>query len=181
MNIDDLAVSLELQPESHSDVPLRPLIQGVFDRVHLCGISTVNPDGTPHINTAFYCVDSAWRLYFVSKRDSMHSKNIAIRSSVAMAVYDSSQEWDDWKVGLQIFGKCRVTVGHEFQLASSLYKERFPDYSRWLHSIGGAIGMADIPPFYVVESDTIKLLYEDALGEENLVSISLSRKFETSD
>ena len=176
MNANDLTGSLELRPESHSHVQLRPLIQGVFDRVHLCSVSTVNPDGTPHINTAFYCVDAAWRLYFVSQRESRHSQNIAMQSSIAVAVYDSRQEWDDWKVGLQIFGGCRVTVGHEVPFASALYKERFPDYRRWLYSIGDAVGMADLPPFYVVESKSIKLLYEDVLGEENFVSISLSRE-----
>lgn len=175
MSTRESATGLELQPESHSNEPLRPLIQGVLDQVHLCSISTINPDGTAHISTAFYCVDSVWKMYFVSKQESQHSRNIAIRPSVAVAVYDSTQEWDDWKTGLQIAGKCRLAVGHEIRLASSLYKERFPGYSKWLHSIGHTLNMASVPPFYVVNSESIKLLSEEILGEEKFVSVSLSR------
>ena len=168
-------MGLTLDLEAYSDVELRPLIQGILDEVSLCTISSVNADGTAHANTAFFCVDAEWRMYFISSEEAKHSKNIMARSSLAVTVYDSRQDWDDWKTGLQLFGACSVARGRDARVASKLYKLRFPAYARWLHGLGRAIGDSGVPALFIFVPHSLKLLCEESLGEETFVTIRLSR------
>ena len=167
---------LTLEPESRSAVQLRPLVQGILEDVGLCTMSTVNADGTAHVNTAFFCVDSEWRMFFVSKEEAKHSTNIRERSSVAVAVCRSDQSWDDWKVGVQLFGTCVVARGPDFRVGSRLYKQRFPAYAKWVHALGRASGSSDVPRFFMFVPESVKLLHEEVLGEENFVTITLLRE-----
>ena len=164
-----------LDPESHSSVALRPLVQGILDEVDLCTMSTVNPDGTAHVNTAFFCVDSQLRMFFISKEDAKHSKNIRGHPSMAVAVFDSDQSWDDWKIGLQLFGAAAVARGADARLGAKLYKQRFPDYSKWLHTFGRSIGHGSAHPFFVFVPDSLTVLHEELLGEETFVHVAVSR------
>lgn len=168
-------MGLTLQPELHSSTELRPLVQGILDKVTLCTISTVNQDGTAHISTAFFCVDSEWRIFFVSSDDTRHSRNIAVRSTMAVAVFDSNQDWDDWKSGLQLFGSCAVARGRDARLGAKLYKKRFPAYAKWLHGLGRAVGRTSAAPFFTFVPESLKVLHEEVLGEERFVTISVSR------
>lgn len=169
-------MGLTLDPGIYSEVALRPLVQGILDKVSLCAMSSVNTDGTAHANTAFYCVDSEWCIYFVSDKEAKHSRNVALHPSMAITVYDSSQGWDDWKVGLQLFGTCSLVDGGDVRAASRLYKERFPAYARWLHSAGLAVGHSSAPVFYRFVPHSLKLLCEDVLGEEVFVAVRLLRE-----
>ena len=168
-------MKVTLEPESHSSVQLRPLVQGILDEVALCTMSTVNQDGTAHVNTAFFCVDSVWRFFFVSSESTQHSRNIKERSSMAIAVFDSNQDWDDWKIGLQFLGTCAIARGRDAFLGAKLYKKRFPAYAKWLHALGRVVGHSGAPPFYMFIPESLKLLHEEVLGEENFVTIALSR------
>ena len=168
-------MGLILQPAEYSGVALRPLVQDILDRVWLCSMSSVNEDGTAHVNTAFFCVDAQWCMYFVSGRNAKHSQNVAARPSVGIGVYDSRQAWDDWKAGVQLFGACSAVHGRDARVASNLYKERFPAYGRWLHTIGLAIGHRNAPAFFRFVPHSVKLLCEESLGEEVFVSVGLSR------
>ena len=165
-----------LHPESHSAIALRPLVQGILDEVALCTMSTVNQDGIAHINTAFFCADSEWRMFFVSSEDAKHSKNIEARSSMAVAVFHSDQAWDDWKTGLQLFGTCAVARGRDAVLGAKLYKKRFPAYAMWLHALGQGVGHSSASPFFIFIPESLKVLHEEVLGEETFVTITLSRK-----
>ena len=169
-------MGLTLQPELHSSVPLHPLVQGILDKVALCTMSTVNQDGTAHVNTAFFCADSEWRMFFVSSENAKHSRNIKERSSMAVAVFDSDQDWDDWKTGLQLFGTCAVARGRDAVLGAKLYKKRFPAYAMWLHALGRGVGHSSAPPFFIFIPESLKILHEEVLGEETFVTIALSRK-----
>ena len=114
--------------------------------------------------TAFYCVDSEWRIFFVSREDTQHSTNIKERPSMAVAIFQSDQTWDDWKVGLQLFGTCAVTGRRDGGLGATLYKKRFPAYAKWLHALGRGIGYSGAPPFFMFSPESIKLLHEEVLG-----------------
>ena len=164
-----------LEPAEHAGVDLRPLVQQVLDDVRLCTLSSVNRDGTAYASTAFFCTDSEWRLYFVSRADAVHSGNVAVNPSTAVAVYDSRQDWDDWKTGLQLLGTCTVLEGAEAGAASKLYGQRFPAYPRWLHSVGRAVGSAEVPVFYAFVPKSVKVLHEEILGEETFVTVRLAR------
>ena len=169
-------MGLTLDPATHSQVALRPLVQRILDNVSLCAMSSVNVDGTAHANTAFFCIDSEWCMYFVSSEEARHSRNIAARPSLAVTVYDSRQDWDDWKTGLQLFGTCSVVRVQEARGASALYKKRFPTYARWLHSLGRTMGHAAASPFFKFVPCSLKLLSEETLGEETFVAVRLSRQ-----
>ena len=169
-------MGFKLQPESHSTIALRPLVQEILDEVALCTVSTVNQDGTAHINTAFFCTDSEWRMFFVSSEDAKHSKNIEVQSSTAVAVFDSDQAWDDDKTGLQLFGTCALARGRAASLGAKLYKKRFPTYAMWLDALGRGGGYNGAPPFFMFIPESLKILHEEALGEETFVTIALSRE-----
>ena len=113
---------LLLNPASHSRIELGPLVQGILDGVALCTMATVNQDGTAHVNTAFFCADSEWRMFFVSDDNTRHSQNINERSSIALAVFRSDQDWDDWKTGLQLFGTCEIAQGGDAELGARLIR-----------------------------------------------------------
>ena len=169
-------MGLLLNPQSYSRTELGPLVQGILDEVALCTMSTVNQDGTAHVNTAFYCIDSEWRLFFASEEETRHSENISERSSMAVAVFRSDQGWDTWKTGLQLFGRCAMARGGDAELGARLYKKRFPAYADWLQEIGRDVQDSGLPRFFIFVPESVKLLHEEALGEETFVTIRLSRE-----
>lgn len=169
-------MGLVLNPETYSKIELAPLVQGILDRVDLCTMSTVNQDGTAHVNTAFFCTDSEWRMFFVSDEKTKHSQNINERSSMAVAVCRSDQDWNDWKVGLQLFGKCKMARGSEAELGARLYKKRFPAYAVWLQELGRDVQDSGLPRFFKFVPKSVKLLHEEVLGEETFVTVGLSRE-----
>ena len=165
-----------LRPALHSTIELRPLIQGILEEIPTCTMSTVNQDGTAHINTALFCIDSEWRLFFTSSNNAKHSMNIAARPSLAVAVFNSNQNWDDWKIGLQLFGTCTVPRDRDAHLAHELYRKRFPAYGRWLQDLGQPVEQTNLNMFFMFVPRSVKLLHEEVLGEEIFVSISLVRE-----
>ena len=146
----------------------------ILEATQLCSMATVH-EGNSHINTAYFCYDDRLDIYFVSEASSVHIQNIATNPSMAVCVFDTHQPWDDWKVGLQFFGTARSTDKHEFKHGSHLYKERFPDYKKWFHSLGRALASSVVPPFYVFTPTRVKILDEEDFGEETYVQASILR------
>ena len=172
-------MGLTLRPKLHSGIELRPLVQGILDEIPTCTMSTVNQDGTAHINTALFCIDSEWRLFFTSSNDAKHSKNIVAQPSLAVAVFNSDQNWDDWKTGLQLFGTCTVPRDRDAHLADGLYRKRFPAYERWLHDLGQSVEHSNLNMFFMFVPRSVKLLHEEVLGDETFVSISLTSRIKS--
>ena len=168
-------MNLNLQPEYYREVSLRTLVLEILDSVSLATMSTINQDGTSHINTAFFCIDSDLRMFFVSKKDTQHVRNIQERPTMAVAVFDSNQDWDDWKTGLQLFGWCEIANKKDTILATRLYGDRFPAYAKWLDEIGRCNSPEISPPIFVFVPKSLKILHEKRLGEENFISVNLLR------
>lgn len=169
-------MGLKLEPAALSTVALRPVVQRILEENSLCTVGTVNPDGTPHVSTAFYCVDGEWRLYFASDEQTQHSKNVEERASTAVAIFDSHQKWEDWKTGLQLFGRCAVARGGQAVKGEELYRKRFPAYAEWLATMERAGGLGRPATLYVFVPESVKLLDEAELGEETFVAMTLSRE-----
>ena len=112
----------------------------------------------------------------MSSDDANHSKNIETRSSLAVAVCDFSQDWDDLKSGLQLFGTCAVARGCDAHLAAKLYGRRFPAYERWIRDLDQTVEHGNSSMFFMFIPRSLKLLQEAVLGEETFVSISLLRE-----
>ena len=168
-------MAVRLRPAVHAGVALEGVVRRVLDGVALCAIATANRDGTAHVNNAFFCVDGDWRMFFMSRKEARHSRNVATRGSVAVAVCDSAQGWDDWKVGLQLFGDCAAARGADARLGVRLYEERFPAFAKWLGGVGGVVGRGDAPTLFMIVPEALTVLDEEVLGEETFVSVALSR------
>jgi uncharacterized protein YhbP (UPF0306 family) len=103
-----------------------------MSRNKLCSISTVARGNRAHINTAFFAFSNDFELYFLSDPDSFHCRNLARNPSMAMTIFDSSQEWEASGRGLQLFGVCHRTRGDAERRATQVYGFRFPAYARWM-------------------------------------------------
>lgn len=147
----------------------------ILEATQLCSMATVSEGNISHINTAFFCYDDRLDIYFVSQVSSVHTQNIARNPSMAVSIFDTHQPWDDWKMGLQFFGTARSSDKHEFKHGGELYKERFPDYKKWLHSLGRAVAKSAVPPFFVFRATRVKILDEEDFGEETFVEATIIR------
>src|SRR5438876_11723295 len=98
----------------------------------LCSIATVASGNRAHINTAFFAYSPSLELYFLSDPDSLHSRNLSARPSMAMTIFDSRQSWDDPGRGIQLFGTGRKTRGIEAARAERTFDEGVPSFVRGL-------------------------------------------------
>jgi uncharacterized protein len=111
----------------------RPRIEraafGLLDASTLCAISTVSPRTTAHINTAYFAWNDEFDIFWLSDPAARHSRNIRVRPSTAIAVYDSHQVWGKPDRGIQLFGSTRQLSATETAHAEALYAARFPGYA----------------------------------------------------
>lgn len=136
----------------------------------LCDVATVNENGTPHINTAFFAYDEDWTLCFLSDPDSIHARNIARKPDVAVSIYDGRQIWGGAHTGLQIFGTCERLTGDAEAKAREMYAQRFLLYADFAagKAPGGDGGESPFAKyvFYGVTPSLVKVLDELAFGDE---------------
>lgn len=160
----------------HAEYPTERIAKSVariLEGTQLCSMATVYQGNISHINAAYFCYDDRLDIYFVSQLSSTHVQNIETNPSMAVSIFDTHQPWDDWKAGLQFFGTSRATDKPEFKHGSELYKERFPDYKKWLHSLGRAVASSVVPPFYLFIPTRVKILDEEDFGEETYVDAAI--------
>ena len=125
-------MKVRLVSRGFSESRVRKSIFRILQKNMLCSMSTVNRLNRAHINTAYFCYSPNIELYFLSDLASVHSRNISRNSSMAMAIFRSSQNWGAPDRGLQLFGTCAEVRGAEAVRAERLYGRRFPLYSKWL-------------------------------------------------
>ena len=133
----------------------------ILGRVKLGTIGLTQRDGTPHVFTAFIAADERLDVYFISVRGSGHGNLLREEREAAMAVYDSRQEWDEWKEGIQMWGRLRLAEGEEE--GRRCYERRFPEYKEWLEGEGKGSEKAEV---YRYEWDRVRVLAEAEWGEE---------------
>ena len=150
-------------------------IDRILESSKLCSMATLSEDRTSHINVAYFCYNAGLEFFFISEAITIHSRNIMLNPSMSIAIYDSQQHWDDWKAGIQLFGNCRLANKKQSKEGAGLYKTRFPDYAKWLHSLGRTVASELVPPFYVFVPDKVKILDEEDFGEETYVEAQILR------
>lgn len=160
-----------VHPEYASDV-LVDSVHGILDSNTLMALATVSDDGESHVNTAFFCFDDTMRLYFLSSRQACHSHNIQTHGSVAVAVYDSHQQFMSAKRGLQIFGTARAASLRESGEAVQLFLRRFPEFVHVLRPAGLAKAALDFQVF-VIRPTHVKVLDEARFGHHSQVMCAL--------
>ena len=135
----------------------------ILGRVKLGTIGVTQRNGTPHVFTAYIAADKRLNVYFISVKGSGHRAHLGEERSAAMAVYDSRQEWDDWKDGIQMWGRLRLATGQEEEEGQRCYETKFPEYKKWLEGEGKGSDKAEV---YRYEWDRIRVLAEAEWGEE---------------
>ena len=135
----------------------------ILGRVKLGSIGITLGQGTPHVFTAYIAADESLNVYFISVKGSGHGSLTNEEREAAMAVYDSRQGWNDWKDGIQMWGRLRLVRGKEEEDGRRCYEGRFPEYKEWLEGEGKG---SEDPEVYRYEWDRIKVLAEGDWGEE---------------
>jgi uncharacterized protein len=138
----------------------------LLDASTLCAIATVSPRNRAYINTAYFAWSREFELFWLSEPDSRHSRNLGENSAVAIAVYDSSQVWNEPDRGLQLFGSAREVTGRAAREAERLYAKRFP-----------ASAEADMSAYrlYRLRPRRMKLFDESVLGVGVFVTATVRR------
>jgi uncharacterized protein YhbP (UPF0306 family) len=139
------------------------IVFGVLEDNVLCSIATVTPEGTSHVNTAFFAYSTALELFFLSHPASRHCRNLASNPSVALTVFSSEQGWTQPGRGIQLFGIAEEASGSAAERAERAYGTRFPDYHTWKVSLSED-DLARQYRFYRIVVNTVKVLDEETLG-----------------
>ena len=129
-------MTLQLIAPGHTSARLVSAVRRILDRNPLCSMATRSEAGVLTINAAYFAVGPGLELYFLSNPRSSHCRNLAHAGHVAVAVFDSRQEWGEPHAGLQLYGG-PVPPGHAEQ-ARSLYAARFPRYFDFVLRAGEA-------------------------------------------
>jgi hypothetical protein len=147
-------VGIERSTRRYGRTRLTRIARDLLDASTLCAISTVSPQGRPHVNTAYFAWDDDLRLAWLSDPRARHSRNIGPRGAAAVVVYDSSQRWGGPDRGIQLFGSAAVASGAPVD-AERIYAGRFAGFS--------LEEFADYR-LYVFRPRRIKLFDEPSLG-----------------
>jgi uncharacterized protein len=126
----------------------------------LFALATVAPDGSAHVNTAYFAWGPTLELVWLSHPEAKHSQNIHASGSAAAAVYDSTQSWGKPDRGIQLFGTAAAVEDSKEGDAATLYAGRFPDYRN--EDLGAY-------RFYVLRPQRVKLFDERELGAAHFV------------
>ena len=141
----------------------------ILGNIQLATVGLTLRDGKPHVFTAFIAADNRLNVYFISVKGTVHGELLREARDAAMAVYDSGQEWNDWKEGIQMWGRLRLLEGKAEQQGRRYYEQRFPEYKEWLQGDGKNSEKAEV---YRYEWNRIKVLAESEWGEEEFREFS---------
>ncbi|MCI4351029.1 MAG: pyridoxamine 5'-phosphate oxidase family protein [Thermoplasmata archaeon] len=138
----------------------------------LASMATAGPRGQAHIHTAYFAYQPDLTLYFYSYPNSRHARYLHRHSSMAVAIFDSTQVWGRSDRGLQLFGRCRPARGKAVRAASDAYGRRFPGFRRWVRSLERVDGRFGLEPFRFTPRQLV-LFDERVFGSGVFVRIAL--------
>lgn len=145
---------------------LASLARSLLDASNLCAIATVGLGSRAHVNTAYFAWGRDFGIVWLSEPRAKHSRNLRTNKTVAIAVYDSAQQWGNPDRGIQFFGTAHRSEGTEAEAAERLYARRFPAFrGTELRAYG----------FYAFLPRRLKLFDEESLGAGTIVSAKLAQ------
>ena len=135
--------------------------------------------GKPWATPVFYQVDEDLRFYFVSDVTTRHIENALHNASVALAIYDQHQAWEEIQ-GVQIEGHLSRVADDDLPRVEALYFEKFPFVENILKGdVSGEAGKVRdgflTAHFYVVTPEFVRLVDNTrgfAFKEEYYISLS---------
>src|SRR4029453_15525974 len=102
----------------------------------------------------------------------VHCRNIEANSTMAVAVFASTQRWNGPGRGIQFFGTCARAAERDAARAEFVYGERFSPFA----ALKASIEPADAEygyRFYRFVATKLKVLDEAELGEEVFVEAGI--------
>lgn len=129
-----VAVDVTGQRLDDSPPPAERLVQAarrILRAAPLCAFSTVAAGARAHVNTAYFAWSDDLEVFFLSHPESLHCRNVRQRKTMAIAVFETGQEWGGRDRGLQLFGTCMETRGARGAEAERAYGGRFKAYWKW--------------------------------------------------
>jgi hypothetical protein len=75
---------------ANPDVDLWPLVPRLLGAGSYCVLATADAAGRPWATPVFFAAQGHDELFWVSAPDSRHSRNIAVRSTIGITVFDST-------------------------------------------------------------------------------------------
>lgn len=92
----------------------------------LLSIATINSDG-PWIANVYYVCDDQYKFYFLSSKDTKHSKSILNNPEVAVSITWFDQKNHRNRKSIQGTGVCRLANLSEIKTGVGLLYQNFPD------------------------------------------------------
>lgn len=170
-----IKTALKFANSEYEDEQLNESISDILDSNTLMSVATI-VENRSWIHTAYYCFNSTLELFMLTDPNAQHSKNVEKNSSVAIAISDSRQSWDENKKGLQIFGKCEKARGAKIAEALKLYVLRFAGLKEFVRHPDDFLRGAIHTRFYVIKPKSLKLFDETRFGEENFISLEIEEQ-----
>jgi hypothetical protein len=69
---------------------LNDLARAIIDSNRYMALGTADPEGNPWVSPVWFASEDYVRFHWLSSPDARHSRNVAARPSVAIAIYDST-------------------------------------------------------------------------------------------
>ena len=138
---------------------LKPYVLEILDNTYLMSLGTVL-DNKPWVSDVVYVFDDKFNIYWLSKIDTRHSKNISLNPIVSASITLSTNQGEDNK-GLQIEGKAYKVNGLLPEMAiKHLFKRK---------KVG--VDLKDIlkirdERWYKLIPESIEVIYEPLFGFE---------------
>ena len=108
---------------------------GFVRAANTLALATTAEDGAPRLAPLFYVADGDLRLYWFSKPQSEHSRNLRRNSAAAVTIFRETREWQRIQ-GVQMTGSARVVrAGGRRAEMTRAFRERFalgPEFDRAL-------------------------------------------------
>ena len=151
-------------------------IKQILSSNTLFSMSSINKDNTPWINTAFYSFDENLNLYFLSDPNTIHTKNISDKKTVAVNIFDSHQKPEDEKKGLQLIGECHK-INDEKEIFSAIknYGKKYLSFGNLIKAVNDIAKNKMKARFYKIEINYISIFDEEFFGEETWVEVRVGQ------
>lgn len=172
MEVILVSLKINFNHSEYSSEALNSSIVNILNKNILCSIASIR-ENKSYIHTAYYCYNSQLDLFFISAPETQHIENITDNKSIALAIYDSHQPWDNNKCGMQLFGICKLADGRKLIEGTMLYLKRFTGLRQWIQHPEDFIRGAINSRMYYIKIDWIKLFDEENFGEDNFLTLRL--------
>lgn len=166
-------MSLQLIAKGYPSTRVFQSVARILGTNSLCSMATRSKAGALDVNAAYFSVGGDLELYFLSNPSSAHCRNLAQDGQMAVAVFDSRQEWGETHAGLQLFGGAGPVPTGQTERARASYAARFPGYFDLVMRAGEdseATTRLDLLRFYLFRPSRLKILDEPEFGEDVYVT-----------